>query len=222
MHQHHELLKTALEIYIKKELDLQRKNLWDYACKQVCKLEVDRVQWEEFKNIFETMNFDPKEFARNLHMILTKKDEKINTLRLIGTANSCKSLLARCIVAPFICSYNNNHASENEFYLSNFLNKSIILCEELYLTVATAEDFKSVLGGASIDIAKKHNEKQLMCRTPIIITSNHQTFGRGHIPPIDESALSLRCIKYNFLSSYKPKTILCWQQFYLYMLSVIM
>ena len=98
----------------------------------------------------------------------------------------------------------NNHGSENEFYLSNMLKKSIILCEELYITITTAEDFKSVLVGQPIDITKKFNEKQLSQRTPFVITSNYSRFGRGHLPPTVENALSIRCYNYILNSAFKP------------------
>lgn len=101
------------------------------------------------------------------------------------------------------------------------LNKSIILCEELYITIATAEDFKSVLGGQVIDIAKKFNEKQLLCRTPIIITSNYSRFGRGHISSVDENALCLRCYTFTFQVAYKPLCKLTSKQFYNFIMSYI-
>lgn len=131
-------------------------------------------------------------------------DPKLNCLRIIGTSNSCKSLIAQLLVKDFISAYVNNHNSENEFYLSCFLNKAICLCEELMVTPATGEDFKSILGGAKIDISKKYTSKQTLIRTPIIVTSNHKKFGRGHLSPADESALDNRCFTYHFNTPYKP------------------
>lgn len=78
---------------------------------------------------------------------------------------------------------------------------------------------KSVLGGQNIDVAKKFNEKQLLCRTPVIITSNYSRFGRGHLCPTDELALCLRCNTYNFTIAYKPKIRLDTYQFYQFLLS---
>lgn len=218
---YHEILKTSLELYIKYNLDLQREDMWKYACKQSSIYFPDKEQFQEFETIFKLNKIIPHNFAYCLKSILKKSDAKINCLRLIGTANSGKTLLANCICEPFITCYNNNHGSENEFYLSNMLNKSIILCEELYITIATAEDMKSVLGGQPIDIAKKFNEKQLLSRTPVVITSNYSKFGRGHLAPIDEHALSLRCHTFDFNVSYKPACRLTSEQFYLYMLSVL-
>lgn len=213
---HHELIKTALELYIKHELDLQRKNLWEYAINKVKSVTIDTEQFIQFSKIFDDNNINVFDFAKSVYDVLTKKHNKINALRINGNFNTGKTLIANCITAPFICCYMNNHGSENEFFLSNMLNKSIILCEELYITIATAEDFKSILGGQPIDIAKKFNEKQTLCRTPVIITSNYDRFGRGHIPPLDEEALRTRCKNYRFDRKVYPTCKLEWQQFYLF------
>lgn len=220
-HNYHELIKTAIEIHIKYELDLQRMNLWKYAISKASKCRPDQKQFAEFEKIFMLNNVNPMEFLLALRKVLEKSENKMNTLRLVGLPNSCKTLISNCIVEPFITCRMNNHGSENEFYLSNMLNKAIIQCEELYITIATAEDFKSVLGGQFIDIAKKFNEKQLLSRTPVIITSNYSKFGRGHLSPVDENALSLRCFNFTMNSAYKPLLKLEWQQFYLYMMSLL-
>lgn len=167
--------------------------------KEICELQIS-----EFKKIFTANNINIREFFSNLKDVLMKKHMKKNSIRLVGVPNSCKTLIANCIVKPFICCYNNNHGSENEFYLSNMLNKAIVLCEELYITIATCEDFKSILSGQAIDISKKYNEKQLLCRTPIIITTNFDKFGRGHLSETDESALRIRCFNYRFTTPYEP------------------
>lgn len=216
---YHDLLKTGIELYVKYNLDKQRENMWKYALDIATKESPDIKQFDEFIKIFKGNSIDPVKFSHAVFQILSKTDPKINTIRLIGTANSGKTLIANCIAEPFITCYNNNHGSENEFYLSNFLNKSIILCEELYITIATAEDMKSVLGGQPIDIAKKFNEKQLLSRTPVIITSNYSKFGRGHLSPIDENALALRCHTFNFHKAYKPACRLTSVQFYLYLIA---
>lgn len=198
----HNHVNSALELYIKDSLVLQRQDRWGWfvKCAENLPAEID-----ELNAIFRAQNIDISDFANDLYDLLMCIDSKKNCLRLTGIANSGKSLIAQLIVKPFISAYVNNHNSENEFYLSSFLNKSVCLCEELMCTPATAEDFKSILGGANIDISKKYSAKQMLTRTPIIVTSNHRTFGRGHLPPVDEHALSIRCYHYKFTAEYKPK-----------------
>lgn len=218
---YHELIKTALELHVKLNLDKQRSNLWKFAIDMAVKYALDPQQVQIFDYIFTANNIHPKEFAICLKKILEKQEFKINTLRIVGLPNTCKTLISNCIVEPFICCRMNNKGSENEFYLSNMLNKSIIQCEELYLTVATAEDFKSILGGQNLDIDKKYNDKQMLIRTPVIITTNYERFGRGHIPPLDESALASRCFSFRMNNPYRPPCKLDWHQLYLYLLSYL-
>lgn len=191
--------------------------MWIYAISKYTLGLVDPEQQFVFQELFSANQVDPHHFATSLMTVLNKSQQKINCLRIYGTPNSCKSLIANLIVEPFICCYMNNHGSENEFYASNMLNKSIILCEELYVTVATAEDFKSILGGQPIDISKKFNEKQLLCRTPVVITSNYYLLGRGHLPALDENALNIRTITYHFNTEFKPRVKLTCDQFYHFM-----
>lgn len=203
---YHDIIRTSIEIYVKRLLDCQRGNLWKFILNNVINDFIpDPNQQGEIMNILNFNNIDPIRFANCVKIVLSKSDPKINSLRMYGDSNSCKSLLSNALCRPFVCCYMNNHGSENEFYLSNMLNKSILLCEELYITVATCEDFKSVLGGQPIDVAKKYNEKQLLKRTPVIITSNYYKFGRGHLPAMDEDALNNRCFNFTMNFAYKPQ-----------------
>lgn len=195
----------ALELFVKDNLEIQRKNRWEYMCSfQV----YNEAEERELLRLFQTQNIDVVSFAQCLKSVLNCEYPKINAIKFTGRPNSGKSLIAQLIAKNFICCYANNHGSENEFFLSNFLNKSLILCEELYVTQATAEDFKQILAGAPIDIDKKFHNKQILMRTPMIITSNYVEFGRGHLPKIDERALCLRTISYDFSHEFKPKILI--------------
>lgn len=197
-------VKVAFELFVKDCLELQRCNRWAWLTKDIGEICDTPNECAELAKLFRCNQIDPSKFAYDVFRVLMCVDEKKNTLRLIGTPNSCKSLLAFGISHDFICAYVNNHNSENEFYFSCFLNKSICLCEELFTTTATAEDFKSILAGSPIMVSKKYNEKQLLSRTPIILTSNHVKLGRGHLGSIDEAALSERCFTYVFHCAFKP------------------
>lgn len=221
MPNYHELVRAAIELYTKNLLDTQRSNMMKFAFDYMKQNPLCDAQQREFFNIFHNNNIIIQDFCNSLKVVLSKTDFKKNTIRLVGVPNSCKTLIANCIVAPFVCCYNNNHGSENEFYLSNMLNKSIVLCEELYITIATCEDFKSVLSGQTIDIAKKYNEKQLLSRTPIVITTNFPKFGRGHLSELDESALRIRCFTYKFNVPYAPIVKLDTFNFYYFVFNYL-
>lgn len=199
---YHKCLLSALEIFIKDSLELQRRHRWEY----LLSISAPNMEEEaEILRLFQTQRVNPIEFANCLKEVLLCNHPKINCLKIYGVPNSGKSLLASLIVSPFITCYANNHGSENEFFMSNFLNKSVILCEELYITQATCEDFKSILGGAAIDISKKHQEKQIWSRTTVIVTSNFKKYGRGHLSPLDEQALEKRQYEFHFPMPFTPK-----------------
>lgn len=198
-----EIIKSAVNLEKKYQLVAQCKDRWNYAL-NYANPNPDKNAFQEIEHILRSNRIDKNDFRKSIRKILEMSDPKINALRMWGVPNSGKTLLANCICAPFVTCYMNNHGSENEFFISNMLNKAIILCEELYITIATAEDFKSVLGGQQLDIAKKYEEKQILRRTPVVITSNYEKFGRGHLNSTDENALKLRCENYQFVSQVKP------------------
>lgn len=191
----------VLDLFVKDSLEIQRRNRWEYL---LSKGKFNYDEELELLKLFTAQQINPIDFARKLKTVFLCEKPKVNCIRLYGAPNSGKSLLGQLISSCFITCYANNHGSENEFFLSNFLNKALILCEELYVTQATAEDFKSILGGANIDISKKYSEKQILSRTPIIVTSNFNDFGRGHLNAIDEQALKSRCFSFYFSSSFTP------------------
>lgn len=202
---YHKSLLHALEIFIKDSLELQRRNRWEYLIAHAKYLPDEE---SELLRLFQLQGVDPCYFAECVREVLLCSHPKMNCIKIHGVGNSGKSLLAQLLVGPFITCYANNHGSESDFFLSNFLNKSIVLCEELYVTTATAEDFKSILGGAYIDIAKKHQEKQILTRTPVVVTSNHQLFGRGMLSFIDEKALDMRCHSFEFRRVFTPNCMI--------------
>lgn len=195
----------ALELYVKDSLELQRKNRWEYF------LSFQKYMPEqefELIRLFNVQCVDIVLFFSCLKQVLNCTWPKINCFKIQGIPNSGKTLIAQLICKCFITCYANNHGSENEFFLSNFLNKAVILCEELYVTQATCEDFKQILGGCPIDIDKKFQNKQIWMRTPMIVTSNYQKFGRGHLSHMDETALQLRCFTFDFNYSFAPKLMI--------------
>lgn len=201
----HKHLNISLEMYLKEILNFQREDRWLWFIQYA---ENIPEEVSEFRRLLDAQNIDVNAFSNAVYDLLRCTDPKKNCLRLIGTPNSGKTLIAQLIASAFVSGYVNNHNSENEFYLSSFLNKAICICEELMITPATAEDFKSILGGAKLEISKKYTAKQTLIRTPIIVTSNHDKFGRGHVAPADETALALRCYTFRFNSAYQPKITL--------------
>lgn len=154
---------------------------------------------EIFYKIFKRQGVDPREFCNNLYDWANCTRHKLNTIKLWGAPNTCKSLISLTMASRFVTCYCTNHGSLGDFFYAPMLNKSIINLEELQVTCATADDFKSILGGATIDFNEKHTVvRQRLTRTPVVVTSNWEKFGRGMISCLDENALNKRCFSYMF------------------------
>nr|QTE03834.1 MAG: NS1 [Lanius cristatus densovirus] len=157
------------------------------------------------ETILRTVGIDPDIFQMAVKTILTMSHNKINTLVMAGPINSCKTLLSNLLTARLTTCYATNHGSLGDFYFAPFLRKAVINLEELQVTCATADDYKSILGGVPLDINRKHvTDRQRLYRTPIIVTTNYDKFGRGMISHMDETALQARCIKFTTHQKYSP------------------
>ena len=129
-----------------------------------------------------------------------------NTIRLVGPSNTGKSVIAKAIVEPFLYYSATMSGCAGEHYFGAMVNKSIILIEELWVIPSTADDYKTILSGYPIHVNKKHiTEREELSETPIIVTSNHVQWGRGHISGIDEVALNNRTFTFNLCTPF-PKT----------------
>lgn len=192
-------IALTLSIYIKEELDHQRNNLLSIVVAK------PHGNPKLIHDLLLNIGIDPLEFALAVINVLNKSLPKKNCIFIYGPVNSCKTILAQCITYRLITCYATNHGSLGDFYFAPFLNKAIINLEELQVTCATADDYKSILGGAPLDINRKHIiERQRLTRVPIIITSNYDKFGRGMIPGLDEEALQERCFRFHTLKNYAP------------------
>ncbi|KAJ4443632.1 hypothetical protein ANN_05306 [Periplaneta americana] len=80
--------------------------------------------------------------------VLNCEETKINCLFFLGPSNSGKSFIAQDIAHHFITGYVTCANSLSEFTYENFLNKSLILLEEPFLTDGTCDDMKNILAGA--------------------------------------------------------------------------
>lgn len=198
-------IQPAIDLFIKDNIEIQRRDRWEFL---LAFAKYNQAEEAELLRLFSAQRISVVDFAKKLKMVLNCEHPKINMLKMWGPPNSGKSLIARLICENFITCFACMKNSENEFSMSNFLNKAIILCDELYVTRNTIEDYKIICSGAPHDLSKKYYDKQLLCRTPMIVTSNYHYYGRGHLPPVDEEALCTRAITYNFDNVFLPSVMI--------------
>lgn len=192
-------INLFIDVFLKEEIEFQREHMWDIITLP------PHGNAENFDKLLKGIGLPVWDFFHAVKNLLLMKHEKKNCIFIYGPVNSCKTIIAQCITNRFITCYATNHGSLGDFYFSPFLKKTIINLEELQVTCATADDYKSILGGAPLDLNRKHVvDRQRMYRTPIVITSNFDKFGRGMISGLDEEALQARCYRFHTLSSYQP------------------
>lgn len=157
----------------------------------------DYVQSAILDKIMEVNCQDKLIFARAVFDVLMEVDPKVNTLFLYGPPNTGKTLLMGLLADLFVSVRVTIQDCKGSFYFQQMLNKSIIYCDELFVTKDTCEQWKMIMAGHVIDINCKNSEYQRLKRTPVLISSNHSDLGRGYLPPIDEKALKVRCHKFH-------------------------
>nr|WOX03042.1 nonstructural protein 1 [Psittaciform chaphamaparvovirus 5] len=113
----------------------------------------------------------PSEFDEIFHAWLTKTDSKRNTIILQGPSNTGKSAfikgLKQCIPWGEIVNTNSGFAFEG------LLECTIGVWEEPLISVELAEKTKQVMEGMTTSIPVKYKKPQMLPRTPIIVTTNH-------------------------------------------------
>lgn len=210
-------ITASISLYVKQRLVVEREDRFGYLLD--CAENGDSNSRNAISELFIRNHIVPSDFVHNLEKILNCQETKINCLFLVGPSNSGKSFVAQSISSHFITGYASCANSLSEFSYENFLNKSLIVLEEPFITDVTCDDMKNILAGANIQVGKKYMSKQDLCRTPVIMTGNHHKLGKGYLSPKDEEALKNRLCVYEFTepfvaSSYiKPEHFADWVLF---------
>lgn len=192
-------LKIALRYVRKKIFDIQNKNLYNYFRSHTIPIENTF-----FENLCEKNNICPKKFATDFISWLTKKDHKINTFRIFGAVNTCKTLIANLLRKIFITSSWLNSSTGSAFNFGNLIYSSLIIIEEPFLPPTLIEDIKSLCGGAPLSVDVKYSQFESLERTPVFITTNFPTLSHGHSAQVSEQACINRAYYYTFNTPLIP------------------
>ncbi len=203
-------IRPALEIIRQRARKLQCLDRWDYmrSCIEDHKPHDHIIKI--VKDIFVKQGIDIKHFARDLKIVLNGEEDKVRCFKMTGAINSGKSLISQAIADMFLTCRLTMNGCASEFYYSGMLQQSLILLEEVFLTTATSDDFKSILSGYPMSVnIKSEKNRETLKNTPSIITSNFDQFGRGYLCGTEEAALTARCKVYKFKCAIKPGVKLC-------------
>lgn len=78
--------------------------------------------------------------------------------------------------------------------------------EEPQLNFQVAQECKKLFTGDKVHVPVKYNtDRQIVKKMLWIITTNDIRLGRGFLPPVDEAALSDRCIDIHLTKTWKEE-----------------
>ena len=159
---------------------------------------------EYLDQLFENNRIDLRQFLMDLFTVLNKKHFKKNTFRIWGVPDSGKSMILRAIANQYYANIQGVSGCASDFYFADMVRKSLILLEELWVIPTTCDDFKSLFSGYPFQVAVKHsNRRETIERTPVLVTGNHSTYGKGYLDSTDEDALQRRTYSYYFSAEFK-------------------
>nr|AQR59103.1 nonstructural protein [Chicken parvovirus] len=144
--------------------------------------------------------YSPKYVARLILCWLSGQSGKKNALYFHGPANTGKTMMAESICKMVQIYGNVNHNNKN-FPFNDCHNKAVLWWEECSMTDEHVESAKCIMGGSSVRIDKKNQDSVLLCKTPIVITSNNditQVSSRNAISTVHAAAIRARCLKFTF------------------------
>lgn len=159
----------------------------------------DFANAEMWNRFFKHQNVIKDSFIKMIRTWLTQEYGRINCLRLVGRPGTGKSLFAQTLSKALLHGKLKVHTTgSGNFYFESCTNKALILWEECMVDVQTAQDVKKLFAGDSLMSDIKYGSPAVVTRTPVIITSNSMSFGRGFLPSVDEVALEDRCYTLHF------------------------
>lgn len=190
---------------------------FNYACNIVgASKDVDTADWEDY---FKGQGVDFKEFSNAVYAWLTLQSGKRNTLHFIGPPSTGKTMTCTALTRPFLCGIISKADLLNgSFPWAPLVNKAIGVIEEPLLTPALAQDAKSIMGGAAIQVNVKYQDPCVIQDTPIIVTTNHHAFGQGFVSSKDEEALRTRCLTFKLTRNFTPSTQMTSRALYSFIL----
>ena len=193
-----QVISLACEKYSKKMFDLQTENRFYYLINCIpFPLNYTDCSYF-FEDLLNSNGIIIKNFVKDFKQWLQMKDLKKNIFWIYGVPSSGKTLISKLLQQAFICSTITSKEAENDFCLGNCLKSSIILCEEPFYNKFMLETMKQIGDGSTVSVNVKYLSTQTLPRTPIFITSNHNSLSRGYGNTIDENAIKTRSYVYVF------------------------
>lgn len=151
------------------------------------------------KYMLQHNNIDVSEFIWEVDSIMTKRNQKKNTLYLIGQPNSGKTKILESIYET--CKYRGTVTSalkHNNFPFNDAINCEVLQADEFSWSIMHTPTILKVLEGSSVYVSVKNKSKQALERTPMLISGN-QPLQMNDVNAA--RAITVRLVQYRFRSN---------------------
>lgn len=125
---------------------------------------------------------DKLEFLTTLYNVCEKNVPKLNSIYLWGPANCGKSWFMDMVTSFYInVGHVKNFVRGQNFPLNDCVARRILLWNEPSIMPSAFDSVKMIAGGDPCPCAVKYQGDGKITRTPLIFTSNKETFGRSSV-----------------------------------------
>lgn len=146
------------------------------------------------------------QFLRNIYAVMNNNlfGKKRNTLYLIGTVSSGKSMINKslCTSALFYFSTGEYNARSSDFHFEDMVGTRVTNFKEPQIEAGKVDKMKVIMGGEDFDTSVKFKVKGRVDAVPILIDSNNEIW---RYAPQEKEALEERCYKWWFNNNINDK-----------------
>jgi hypothetical protein len=159
----------------------------------------DSVEW--MYKIMDFNNFDLMEFVGTIFDVMDRITNKRNAIMFKGPPNAGKTLVAESLAYACIFYCNVQSFSKGQqFPFMDAVGTRCFMINEPRFTDEYGETLKNILEGCPTHVNVKYESKQMLSRTPVLITSNHKlSMYLQQNPDVQERAFQARMFTFNFL-----------------------
>ena len=129
---------------------------------------------ELLKYIFDKNNIDVGDFCEKVAQVMECKEDKTNSIFLVGDTNAGKTTLAKLLTQGLLKCLIGQSGNNSTFLFQEVPDKTVVHQEEAIFIPQNLDDYKNICGGETNYSVQVKNKKsrQVEVRTPYISTSN--------------------------------------------------
>ncbi|KAJ8891357.1 hypothetical protein PR048_010873 [Dryococelus australis] len=134
--------------------------------------QLEHIEW--LHTFFTKNNTDIPKFYSDFIIIQTMMLKNVNGLVILGPTNTGKSMIVRLLTEPLNPTLISRERDRSSFHLDQLPNATSVLFEEPCIDNTSVGNWKLLLEGTKTNTDMKHQDKEIIERIPIFITTNQE------------------------------------------------